>query len=42
MIGDWGKGWKIQVQLVAVQSKPKRMQDAGGGCGNEGLLYPPH
>ena len=27
MIGDWGKGWEIQVQPVAVQSKPKRMQE---------------
>ena len=27
MIGDWGKGWEIQVQPVAVQSKPKK--DAG-------------
>ena len=42
MIGDWGKGWEIQVQPVAVQSKPKRMQDAGGRCGNEEPLYPSH
>ena len=27
MIGDWGKGWEIQVQPVAVQSKPIRMQE---------------
>jgi hypothetical protein len=27
VIGDWGKGWEIQVQPVAVQSKPKK--DAG-------------
>jgi hypothetical protein len=41
VIGDLGKGWEIQVQPVAVQSKPKRMQDVGGGCGNEGLYIPP-
>jgi hypothetical protein len=27
VIGNWGKGWEIQVQPVAVQSKPKK--DAG-------------
>jgi hypothetical protein len=27
VIGDWEKGWEIQVQPVAVQSKPKK--DAG-------------
>jgi hypothetical protein len=42
VIGDWGKGWEIQVQPVAVQSKPKRMQDAGRRCGNEEPLYPSH
>ena len=39
MIGDWGKGWEIQVQPVAVQSKPKRMHDAGRRCENEEPLY---
>ena len=40
--GDWRKGWEIQVQPVAVQSKPKRMQDAERRCGNEEPLYPSH
>ena len=31
MIGDWGKGWEIQVQPVTVQSKPKRMQEGDVG-----------
>jgi hypothetical protein len=26
VVGHWGKGWEIQVQPVAVQSKPKRMR----------------
>ena len=42
MIGDWGKGWEIQVQLVAVctvQSKPKRMQE--GDVGAKSLYNPP-
>jgi hypothetical protein len=30
------------VQPVAVQSKPKRMQDVGRRCGNEEPLYPSH
>ena len=33
---------EIQVQPIAVQSKPKIMQDAGGRCGNEEPLYPSH
>ena len=38
MIGDWEKGWEIQVQLVAVQSKPKRMQK--GDVGMKSLYIP--
>jgi hypothetical protein len=38
VMGNWGKGWEIQVQLVAVQSKLKRMQKE---IGKEGLLYIP-
>jgi hypothetical protein len=38
VIGNWGKGWEIQVQLVAVQSKLKRMQKE---MGSEGPLYIP-
>jgi hypothetical protein len=41
MIGDWGKGWEIQVQPVAVQSKPKRMQDVGRDVGTKSLYIPP-
>jgi hypothetical protein len=39
VIGDRGKGWEIQVQPVAVQSKPKRMQD--GDVGTKSLYIPP-
>ena len=39
MIGDWGKGWEIQVQPVAVQSKPKRMQEED--VGTKSLYIPP-
>ena len=28
--GNWGKGWEIQVQLVAVESKLERMQKEMG------------
>ena len=31
MISDWGKGWEIQEQPVAVQSKPKSMQEGDVG-----------
>jgi hypothetical protein len=39
VIGDWGKGWEIQVQPVAVQSKPKKMLE--GDVGMKGLYIPP-
>jgi hypothetical protein len=39
VIGDWGKGWEIQVQSVTVQSKAKRMQE--GEVGTKSLYIPP-
>jgi hypothetical protein len=41
-MGDWGKRWEIQVQPVAVQSKPKKgckMQE--GDAGTKSLYIPP-
>jgi hypothetical protein len=40
VIGDWVKGWEIQVQPVAVQLKPKRMQEED--VGTKSLYIPPN
>jgi hypothetical protein len=41
VIGDWGKGWEIQVQPVAVQSKPKGCRMQEGDAGTKSLYIPP-
>ena len=41
VIGNWEKGWGIQVRPVAVQSKLKRMQKDAEGNGGKRSLYIP-